>query len=129
MKKRYPIADSRIVKAELGEHSELCVSLIKGRGAEFTTGPDGTVGKSAKGSKPSDTLLNALGPKAKEVAEGNDELIKSLQEIERIGSQQNKEHLELQQEHDVLNRRLDFINNKLLEAREAGVKRDREIEK
>ena len=61
LKKWYPNADPRIVKTRLGEYGELRVSLIKGKGTEFTIRPDGTVGKSAKGSKPSDTLLNALG--------------------------------------------------------------------
>ena len=61
LKKWYPNANSTIVKARLGEYGELRVSLIKGKGTEFTIRPDGTVGKSAKGSKPSDTLLNALG--------------------------------------------------------------------
>ena len=102
LKKLYPNADSKIVKARLGEHGELRVSLIKGKGTEFMIGPDGTVGKNAKGSKPSDTLLNALGKNIN--AKYDDEIANINSRKREVDARDANVEVELRKEFEIIAR-------------------------
>ena len=75
LKRKYPKFNPTKVIARFDEYRRLFVRLVKGKSAEFPILPDGTVGKSAKKTNPSETLLAALGPTAEETVTANDETV------------------------------------------------------